>query len=721
MKRNGIRNIWKYILLVLFISELCWAQLDLKRDDYTGDSRRNWWHWYEDGAATPLPDVLDGFVLFSLINPDENHYPFSDAAFWDGYPWTGGPYGNCEIVLRAKALNPHRFGSRGWGLWYTEGAPNLQRQIWFMQVLDSVGTGYTGLNWWRAETSNGRTEATHHYTDLDQSPYNIDMEEWHVYRIVRDAAYISMEIDGDEVLYTEEDLPTENLGFHIWVDNLVYEHVDPDIINIYRRGWTGENEIVLDYVQILSSGTLGHSETPSGIMLLREIPNEIYTEPLDGLWKSYSFESPGTNCIAIISARVEQYLDEDENEISNDDDIRIVFDGTDYGWNTENSFNGDAQGTVSRTKVIQKSVSYGSANIDIYGGTSPLLYDVTVLGSDGGGIVFNQEYNETYSGSGSPWKEIDFLTWGGEVAIYISASADEDPTPSDSTHYGSDYADYNDDDDDDITITLDGHNYGSQNDTSFYGNRQFGEPKSILITENLSMGSHTLQLSASNTPTLHRVVIYGENDDVSLPVYLTSFTGQSVRGGVSLEWVTASEVNNLGFNIYRAVETAGTDVLIFEKINNSLIEGNGNKAAESVYSYLDTDVTAQFGYHYILEDVSYEGVAQKQDTIHVFYDVDQSDAQLAADYLIYNYPNPFNMETLISVNLKKNTEIKVNIYDISGKVIKSLYQGAPPNGKFETIWRGDNNFKQVVSSGLYFIHVFSDNQLMSRRKILLTK
>lgn len=73
-------------------NQLLIAQLDLKRDDFVGDTNRNWWRWYNDGPSTPMPAVSEGYVLFSLIDPLEDFLPFCDAAFWDGYPGTGGPY-----------------------------------------------------------------------------------------------------------------------------------------------------------------------------------------------------------------------------------------------------------------------------------------------------------------------------------------------------------------------------------------------------------------------------------------------------------------------------------------------------------------------------------------------------------------------------------------------------------------------------------------------------
>ena len=115
-----------------------------------------------------------------------------------------------------------------------------------------------------------------------------------------------------------------------------------------------------------------------------------------------------------MTARVEQYLDSNNDPISDDDDIRFIIDGNDYGWNTPTSFDGDAQGTVSKSLIFEQSIGSGTKEIEVHGEISPLLYDVTVLGSTNGGIVFNQQYNETkLTGSDSLWKEIPFQTKGG--------------------------------------------------------------------------------------------------------------------------------------------------------------------------------------------------------------------------------------------------------------------------------------------------------------------
>ncbi len=716
------------IILVLFIFQnILFAQLDVKRDDFVGETNRNWWDWYDDGPNTPMPAVSDGYVLFSLIDPDTSVDPFCDAALWDGYPAYGGPYKYCEITLRARALNPHKLGSRGWGLWYTEPYPYLQNQAWFMRVLDSSGTGYTGLDWWRAETANGRTEAVHNYTDIDVEPHLVEDQKWHTYKIIRDTDYVAMVVDLDTVLYATENLPQQDMAFHIWVDNLVYEHVDPDTIKIHKREWTGKNEIVLDYVQIVTpSGKLDKSDAPSGLVLLRQVPNEIYSDTTVSPWKSWSFSAPTGDIVTLVTARVEQYLDASGQPISFDDDVRLVIDGTDYGWNTTTSFNADADGTTAKTILFEQSATSGNKSLQVYGATSPLLYDVTILGSENGGLVFDTEYNETKAaGSDSLWKEIDFNVNSGAVAIYVSGEADEDPSP---TNFGYQYGNFDNNQDDDLRIELDGHSFGYQNDTSLWGNRQFGEPRSILITRQLTQGSHTLKLFAQGTPKLYRVVIYSEDVVSSLPVTLLNMSVHKSGNYPQINWETASEYDVQGFNLLRAFtpDTRKPNLGLFYKINSSLIPARGQGNEGGQYSYVDSIRQTQNGtVWYILQEVGIDGVVTTHESKAISINIRSLPQTFA---LGAAYPNPFHVTTIsgngqkisIPFRLSLSSEVVLTIYTVTGRLVQEIHFDHLPRGAHSFKWNGTDRNQQSVAPGIYFYRVSTPN-LSQTKKLLLLK
>ena len=90
-------------------------------------------------------------------------------------------------------------------------------------------------------------------------------------------------------------------------------------------------------------------------------------------------------------------------------------------------------------------------------------------------------------------------------------------------------------------------------------------------------------------------------------VTLAYFTAEAGDDGVvTLLWETATEVDNAGFNIYRARLKDG----IYKKINDTLIPAQGDAVSGASYSYIDTPGNGTF--YYKLEDVDYYGVS----TIH---------------------------------------------------------------------------------------------------------
>ena len=82
-------------------------------------------------------------------------------------------------------------------------------------------------------------------------------------------------------------------------------------------------------------------------------------------------------------------------------------------------------------------------------------------------------------------------------------------------------------------------------------------------------------------------------------VELSSFTASPGDGSVLLEWRTESELDNLGFHLYRALSDAGP----WTRLTSSLIPGLGSSAVGQAYSYRDTGLSNGTRYFYRLEDV----------------------------------------------------------------------------------------------------------------------
>jgi len=85
----------------------------------------------------------------------------------------------------------------------------------------------------------------------------------------------------------------------------------------------------------------------------------------------------------------------------------------------------------------------------------------------------------------------------------------------------------------------------------------------------------------------------------------------------------------------------------------------------------------------------------------------------------HNYPNPFNPSTVISFKMNKPSHIEINIFDITGKFVKSIVNQAYKPGNFKFIWDGKNESQNPVSSGIYFYKISSQNQQETKRMILV--
>ncbi len=84
-----------------------------------------------------------------------------------------------------------------------------------------------------------------------------------------------------------------------------------------------------------------------------------------------------------------------------------------------------------------------------------------------------------------------------------------------------------------------------------------------------------------------------------------------------------------------------------------------------------------------------------------------------------NYPNPFNPSTTIAYRLARTAEVSLKIYDLSGRLVRTLFQGTQQAGYKVMQWDGRDLNGQSVSSGTYIYKLQSGNTAISRRMLLL--
>ncbi len=117
--------------------------------------------------------------------------------------------------------------------------------------------------------------------------------------------------------------------------------------------------------------------------------------------------------------------------------------------------------------------------------------------------------------------------------------------------------------------------------------------------------------TGSTTTTVWRNGISAFSDwtvgnDVPTAVTLASFTATPQNAAILVTWETASELDNLGFNLYRSTSPAGP----WTQLNTTLIPAqNPGAVFGATYEWLDTDVTPGEAVYYRLEDVDVSGVS----------------------------------------------------------------------------------------------------------------
>jgi len=94
---------------------------------------------------------------------------------------------------------------------------------------------------------------------------------------------------------------------------------------------------------------------------------------------------------------------------------------------------------------------------------------------------------------------------------------------------------------------------------------------------------------------------------------------------------------------------------------------------------------------------------------------------LPADILVGNaYPNPFNNSVQIPINMTRPGSVLVNIYETSGKLVNVIRTGDISAGERLIPWDGSNNNGEIISSGVYFLHIMHDKETI-HRKITIIK
>ena len=203
-----------------------------------------------------------------------------------------------------------------------------------------------------------------------------------------------------------------------------------------------------------------------------------------------------------------------------------------------------------------------------------------------------------------------------------------------------------------------------------------------------------------------------------LPVELSLFTLDIDKNesSVILKWETASEKNNLGFEVERAIFAPSFDKGDWATVG--FVRGNGTATEKSFYQFIDD--FGNYGFNgtlrYRLKQVDFDGTFSYSGTVAIDLNI------LRKDYhLLQNYPNPFNPVTNLRFNIPEESEVKIEIINSLGEVVSQVVNEVRQSGFYNETWNAKD-----FSSGVYYVRMnaqslVSDKSYLQTIKMLYLK
>jgi hypothetical protein len=229
------------------------------------------------------------------------------------------------------------------------------------------------------------------------------------------------------------------------------------------------------------------------------------------------------------------------------------------------------------------------------------------------------------------------------------------------------------------------------------------------------MGDYFDMVSDSNGASLAWAATFNSEQDVYysyigdttiIPVEFVSFSASVAANVVTLEWATATELNNHGFEIERSFDISNLPdgKAGWRKIG--FREGEGTTTEPQTYSYLDENLSTGI-YQYRLKQIDFNGSFEYSDIVEV-------EIAPSVFSLSRNYPNPFNPGTAISYQLPVNSFVTLKVYDVLGNEVATLVNEEKQVGEYEIEFDGS-----TLTSGIYFYQLQAGSFVETKKMMLM--
>jgi photosystem II stability/assembly factor-like uncharacterized protein len=199
------------------------------------------------------------------------------------------------------------------------------------------------------------------------------------------------------------------------------------------------------------------------------------------------------------------------------------------------------------------------------------------------------------------------------------------------------------------------------------------------------------------TPDFYKYV----GPPIPIPVEFSAFTASVSGNEVNLNWSTATETNNKGFDIERVSGNT-------EWVKVGFVEGKGTTTEEQTYSFTDKEVPAG-KYTYRLKQIDLNGSCSYSDEVTVQVQ------SVYTYFLAQNYPNPFNPSTTIKFGVKEKSNVRIDIFNSIGEKVNTVLNAEREPGNYQVEFNASD-----LPSGVY-IYRIEAGKYNSIKKMILMK
>lgn len=234
--------------------------------------------------------------------------------------------------------------------------------------------------------------------------------------------------------------------------------------------------------------------------------------------------------------------------------------------------------------------------------------------------------------------------------------------------------------------------------------QKFGAQTPEQILSRLQGSAQRDGITGSNPGNLYG---YGRLDivtalDFGTPIFLSRLEALPAdAGGIRLAWTVEADEPFAGFHVSRADAADG----VYERRTAALLTGSRD------FEYLDLSVTPGRSYWYRLEAVTTRGGTESFGPL-------EARAGAPRLQLAQNGPNPFQASTTIRFGLPAAGPVSLRVFDVEGRLVRTLLDGPLPAGSGEAHWDGRDSAGVDQPTGVYFYRLNSAHGSETRKMIL---